>query len=127
MNVLKPEVKKLWVDALRSGDYTQGRHKLCNNGNYCCLGVLCELAVEWGAPDLKRSVGDSTGVTVVNFGGEVNYLPSALEKSLFTHADNEETLRHIKVNINGHNFPLPVHNDRGVSFNDIADAIEEQL
>ena len=41
---MKPEIKKLWVDALRSGDYIQGRGGLrgeCND--FCCLGVLCDL------------------------------------------------------------------------------------
>jgi len=45
---MNPEVKKLWVDALRSGEYKQGYKdlfKIDSNGNksYCCLGVLTEL------------------------------------------------------------------------------------
>jgi hypothetical protein len=44
---MKKRVKKLWVEALRSGEFRQGKgalhpnHK--NGGGYCCLGVLCEL------------------------------------------------------------------------------------
>jgi|SRR5690606_2418711 len=46
-------VKKLWIQALRSGKYTQGRDFLKkrdsdNNAQYCCLGVLCELALAVG-------------------------------------------------------------------------------
>jgi len=41
------EVKTLWLNALRSGEYIQGHGALCrNNSNgpeYCCLGVLCEV------------------------------------------------------------------------------------
>ncbi len=39
------ELGKKWVDALRSGVYTQGKHGLRDvvNNEFCCLGVLCEL------------------------------------------------------------------------------------
>lgn len=40
--------RKAWTDALRSGDYEQGRHALTSEGDYCCLGVACELAVKAG-------------------------------------------------------------------------------
>ena len=59
---LKPEVKAQWVAALRGGDYQQGTNTLRTrnydaetgewaNGpdRFCCLGVLCELAVKDGA------------------------------------------------------------------------------
>ena len=37
---------RLWVTALRSGDYRQGIGSLYNisSGTYCCLGVACEVA-----------------------------------------------------------------------------------
>lgn len=39
------QLKAKWVAALRSGDFTQGFGYL-NRGNkqFCCLGVLCEVA-----------------------------------------------------------------------------------
>jgi hypothetical protein len=40
---MEPLVKKLWVEALRSGNFQQGSEQLYKNGRYCCLGVLCEL------------------------------------------------------------------------------------
>jgi len=47
---MNPEVKKKWVNALRSGNYKQGKGRLvspCKNEDgryeYCCLGVLCDL------------------------------------------------------------------------------------
>lgn len=41
---MKPEIKKKWLSALRSGEYKQGIRKLRNNkDNFCCLGVLCDL------------------------------------------------------------------------------------
>lgn len=38
---MNPDVKKRWIEALRSGDYKQGRGWLRNiDDEYCCLGVL---------------------------------------------------------------------------------------
>ena len=35
---------KLWIDALRSGRYLQGRFQLKDRlGKHCCLGVLCDV------------------------------------------------------------------------------------
>lgn len=48
-----------WVDALRSGEYTQWHGALCHISHgadgskvrtYCCLGVACELALADGVP-----------------------------------------------------------------------------
>lgn len=42
--MLTPELKKLWVAALRSGKYKQGSFCLQNKfGDFCCLGVLADL------------------------------------------------------------------------------------
>lgn len=44
---MNPEVKALWLNALRSGEYQQGTGKLKQtyggDQRYCCLGVLCDL------------------------------------------------------------------------------------
>ena len=46
---MKPEIAKLWVAALRSGKYKQGRGRLRRGDSFCCLGVLCDLSKlsEW--------------------------------------------------------------------------------
>lgn len=42
---MKAVTTQAWLDALRSGDYGQTQEQLADDkGNYCCLGVLCELA-----------------------------------------------------------------------------------
>ena len=47
----KSDVKK-WVKALRSGEYEQGEANLCKEDeisgdyDYCCLGVACDVLVE---------------------------------------------------------------------------------
>lgn len=46
---MNPEVKAKWVAALRSGRYEQDTNWLHPaGGGYCCLGVLCEVAVKEG-------------------------------------------------------------------------------
>ena len=44
---MNPEIKRQWLEALRSGEYKQGQRRLrerVKGGSlYCCLGVLCDL------------------------------------------------------------------------------------
>lgn len=41
---MNQEIKKLWVNALHSGDYKQGAKYLRDSTNqYCPLGVLCDI------------------------------------------------------------------------------------
>jgi hypothetical protein len=43
----KNELRKQWVEALRSGEYRQGYGTLRNvNNEYCCLGVLCDIVAK---------------------------------------------------------------------------------
>lgn len=39
VKTLDPAKKALWVAALRSGEYKQGKGCLHNDGKFCCLGV----------------------------------------------------------------------------------------
>ncbi|MFE7797018.1 hypothetical protein [Nocardia sp. NPDC057440] len=46
---MNPDIKEKWVTALRSGEFKQGRAMLrSKNDQYCCLGVLSELAAKEG-------------------------------------------------------------------------------
>lgn len=50
---MNKRIKKLWVNALRSGKYKQGTGQLRRDDPkdgsvHCCLGVLCELARQKG-------------------------------------------------------------------------------
>ena len=49
--MMNPEIRDLWVDALNSGEYTQGYGALRKDDNFCCLGVLSDLAVKAGVID----------------------------------------------------------------------------
>lgn len=59
MTINQPVLRK-WIDALRSGKYTQTTGMLGeinDNGtrSYCCLGVLCEIAAQEGITEPKES------------------------------------------------------------------------
>lgn len=48
-NRLDPEKKRIWVEALRSGNYKQNRNYLKTPNGMCCLGVYADAVerVEW--------------------------------------------------------------------------------
>lgn len=63
---MTPEQKKNvenWIAALESGEYPKGKNWLNSGGNFCCLGVLCELQ---NVPKKKAAVecGNLTSETV---------------------------------------------------------------
>jgi hypothetical protein len=52
---MNERIKNLWLEALRSGEFSQARETLFDGESYCCLGVLCELhqkenGGEWDKP-----------------------------------------------------------------------------
>jgi hypothetical protein len=44
VDAMDPELKAKWLEALRSGRYAQTREYLRQDGGFCCLGVLCDIA-----------------------------------------------------------------------------------
>lgn len=41
--MMNPEIKKLWIEALNSDEYTQTQGRLRTSEGFCCLGVLTDL------------------------------------------------------------------------------------
>ena len=75
------DVRDAWADALESGRYRQGRGLLRSvKGEYCCLGVLCELAVEAGVipPGIEDPSTDTQNVTYFS-GTAIDLPPEVLE------------------------------------------------
>jgi hypothetical protein len=60
---MEAEIKALWIERLRSGQIQQGKNLLRDiDDRMCCLGVLCEIAVERGVippPELLRTARHS--------------------------------------------------------------------
>jgi hypothetical protein len=79
---VKPEIKSRWLDALRSGDFAQTTASLRTHDNrYCCLGVLCELALRDGI--VRREDGERWSIYIAtdDGGGQSDSnLPDAVQE-----------------------------------------------
>ena len=126
---MNEEIKALWLTALRSGDYKQGKGALNKNGKFCCLGVLCDLAVKAGV------TGEVHGA---RFTEEVRYgLPTEVQRfgippmSIIKWSGmmNSTGLLGDPIWVDGSMCnDLPSLNDMaGYTFLQIADVIEAQL
>jgi hypothetical protein len=122
-------IKKLWVDALRSGNYQQGMGQLRFGDTYCCLGVLCDLhdrdqvGPGWDDKDqtylrcdalLPREVAKWAGIIADD---PDCFAPNEVIQTEFNVALTDHTIRG----------SLTDANDNGFSFSEIADLIEQNL
>ncbi len=123
---MKKKIANMWVDALRSGEYTQGYRALCrvdnNDGSktYCCLGVLCDLYQKNQTKNKKKKLSvkpETTGSNVISFSGKGGVLPKAVQDwaGMFSS----------KGHIPGGGLNLVYMNDNYWSFIEIANHIEE--
>ena len=112
---MNPKIKERWLEALRNGDYEQGKRRLKQGDNYCCLGVLCDI--------LKDEVG---GKWVNNrFEVEDKIRFGCLPDKVVNYCQLDYKLPLVKIDNN--EISLSELNDTGYTFNEIADIIEEQL
>lgn len=117
---LKPIVKE-WLALLRSGSIKQGRGKLARtDGTRCCLGVACDLAADKGIIEAGQVV---PLIAALQYGSEAtsNYLPISVQLA-FGIKTNTAVINGDKYNAED---SLAIRNDRGDTFTDIADAIEQ--
>jgi hypothetical protein len=113
---MNPEIKSLWVAALRSGKYKQGRGTLRNEQEqFCCLGVLCNLHAQ-AHPEIAAKQKYSTEYLTCKC-----YLPDEVIKWSGVRYNGGI------VSINRELKSLADHNDSRRTFEEIAKAIEEQL
>ena len=122
---MKHEIAEMWLDALLSGEYAQGRSQLVvrkddGSKEYCCLGVLCDLALKAGVVvDVDETVLAYAN-PAVSYDGKKFYLPEAVR----TWAGIKTTTGEIAgIDVSS----LTNANDMGYSFEDIAELIEEDV
>lgn len=119
---MKKDIKKRWLKALRSGEFKQGSGTLrTTNDEFCCLGVLCELAVEDG---VVESIPSHVH----------NYLYG---KGMHTAYPPAEVLEWAGLNVSDPAVPVPTKdnayrtlaslNDSGASFKEVAAVISSRL
>ena len=114
---MNKEVKRLWLEALRSGEYDQGtcvlRRREGKEVKHCCLGVLCELAKE-----------HSQDSVVVKEAQEALYTELSLPPSAVVEWSG---LQFHDPLVNSDKDTLVGMNDGGSTFAEIADVIEREL
>jgi hypothetical protein len=114
---MNKEFKKLWIEALRSGEYQQGTSALNANGKFCCLGVLCEVFIKQhpGAIDVVERDGKT------RYGASCVYLPFEVMQAA------QLSVKSPQVEYFGIYRTLAELNDNEMPFSKIADLIGEQL
>lgn len=127
------EYRAKLVEALRGDRYEQGKYMLrSGEDNFCCLGVACDLidSNKWGEPlneeytydnisssEMSEYVRNKYGFSTDNGNFAWSTVPDKLRQTLF------DKHPHIENN-NCAVSSLMMLNDHGVSFDMIADIIE---
>ena len=127
--IVNEEIKRRWIAKLESGGYAQTANKLADDSGYCCLGVLCEVAVEDGVVfktipgdgerfwyTSKLDSGDSEGAV----------LPEAVVKWAGL-KDTNPDVSYIDADGVEDNATLAELNDNGHTFLEIAQLVEQSL
>jgi hypothetical protein len=115
--------QKKWVEALRSGEYKQGKRALCKEGNFCCLGVAAELFKTEDTVIITSKVksvdnlGEPIYINLTSYDNSDSCAPNYVVKALALHSDtggvNDATVT-----------ALTQENDMGATFEEIANLIE---
>lgn len=133
---MNKDIKTRWVAALRSGEYTQTKGYLKTADGYCCLGVLCEIAVQDGiveqtmtSPEVFTAQGDQLSPEHYAFGeyNDTAELPTVVEEW--------SGLKDVTTRIENPNYTgwqefytlIDLNDDQGYDFNAIADVIEKSF
>lgn len=104
------EIKNEWVKRLRSGEYDQIGSSLHTKDGFCCLGVLCEIAVD----NEVIKPPEFTGAEY-RYVKSTSYLPLKVQK--WAGIRQRGTYDKNKSN-------LAQDNDNGCTFDEIANIIE---
>jgi hypothetical protein len=116
------EIRTEWLKRLRSGEIKQARASLGKvTGERCCLGVLCDMAVEEKIIPPPKVCSHSKDE--LSYKGEEGILPTVVKDwiGLFTADgmfDGDDSIDKVHC--------LTDLNDDGMPFDKIADVIEEK-
>lgn len=109
---MNASIKQAWTEALRSGKYQQGRESLCNNGKFCCLGVLTDLYIQATNQQWHHDVGGC-----YSFETEGGILPLSVQQWAGLDVPNPYLA----------GYYVSSWNDEGTSFEELASLIDEHL
>ena len=120
---MKSEDVKIWIAALRSGKYKQSRTALNGRDGFCCLGVLCDISGQgkWVERDdgiSRYVIGDEMYVTVLPAALCDHYEIPELGFDVPTEVIAKYTSFDCETS-------LAALNDRGATFEEIANILED--
>lgn len=109
---MKKEIADMWVKALESGEYKQGKGQLRDiENNFCCLGVLCNLHAQTHPKTAAKQINIGEYCEMTGFLPENVIRWSGMSSDEGSYGDMKLSL-----------FWL---NDNGYSFQEIAQIIRE--
>ena len=128
---LKADIKDRWVNALRGGNYKQGKGCLLDEyGNYCCLGVLCDLYMkETGEQVTWENQCDGFGdvTQIASFLGYTTILPETIREWAGLNEQSPSVMYTDMDGEGGYRMLSTLNDNHDASFDELAELIEEQL
>ena len=113
---MNKRIKKLWIKALRSGEYKQARGCLRTKSDHCCLGVLTDIYRKATHEGRWRNLGTGMAFVVGDETEEVMLADTVVKWA---------ALKETNPRLGQHR--ASVLNDSGKDFNYIADKIDKYL
>ena len=137
------ELIKEWIEALRSGEYTQGKKALRNIKNeFCCLGVLCDITkeklnLEWEL-EVYELADELIEGEIYHIGKEKcegllpfkvsEYLGAKLNYKVMISARNSKILEYVNNDLRlNYTYLTDLNDVWELDFNQIADILEEEF
>jgi hypothetical protein len=111
--------QKQWITALRSGGYTQGTACLHSSNGFCCLGVAAKEFLTDDVVVAEHSICSVSAKQMWSYDDETDMAPEHVMKALGLY-DEQGTSR-TRLN----SMMLIDMNDKGKTFDQIADIIED--
>lgn len=131
---MKADILERVITALESGDYEQGKGSLYRGGRWCCLGVMCDLAVKDGVVIVDHTEIEA-GEKVARFGADRSwaYLPQEVVVWAGMHYKGEYPSQELEDNEGRGRLgddpedSLAAYNDLGAPFSEIAQTMRRRI
>jgi len=124
---MNSKIKQVWIEKLRSGEYSQGKNELRSpNNKFCCLGVLCDIYLK---EHNQEWISSSDGHYYLLSEDENYFGPESeiLTQEVAEWAELNDKSPLVKIGVDAIQERLTVLNDQGYSFSEIADFIQNSL
>jgi hypothetical protein len=108
---MNERIKNIWVSALLSGTYKQGKAWLKDGDSFCCLGVLCDL-------HSKETGTEWDGEAYL---GRMGFLPIEVQEWSGISSHRAEFCKELPGD------SLQRQNDCGATFHEIVELIKEHF